>query len=644
MYDYLDEQQIVDVILKYLDSSIYNYAVLIDGEWGCGKTHLIAKSIIPAIIKHENEKKTANNEYIDKKAIYISLYGITSESEISKQIFLKAIPKLGANEKTRTFADVGIKILSGVASYFSPTFNQDEILDLFTNLNKDKYILIFDDLERCNMDVNSLLGYINSFVEHGGVKTILVANQDEMGKENALNNIELKYMLALNKDLKFLSPRNSDLLGRKPDNNEPLSVHEMKERAGEIFSENALYNKVKEKLIGQTIFYRPTLAVIIPALLEKLSLPEEVNNIIKDIASDIIDLMLTKQHHNIRTLQASIHYFLMIYNAISSHDIPEAPYTEVFFYTVFSSIKCKSGKSAYKWEDKSEYGHVPFSDDIITFTGLTGFKFIDEIVYYSKFDSTNIFNVITSYVEHQKRSAQVKDNPYRLLDRWWEQSEKDVTVNIDKTMEELQNGTYSYTMYPEIVMKFSGIVAAGFPEEILSKTSLIMTENISKTTDIVVFDFHSSTTSNEDTAKLYRKYLNPLIELAEKATINVSHTEINDILNNEDWGDAFYEYTRNVVYQSRERQFFGLIDTELLARLVAEGSSYNICLLKYGIERSYNFSNLAECYPNDLYNLQLFKKALADMDIQDFDKIKSMNVKSLIDVVEKKINVFTKEE
>ena len=41
MQEFLSAQQITDRILEYIDTSVYNYAVLIDGEWGCGKTHLM---------------------------------------------------------------------------------------------------------------------------------------------------------------------------------------------------------------------------------------------------------------------------------------------------------------------------------------------------------------------------------------------------------------------------------------------------------------------------------------------------------------------------------------------------------------------------------------------------------------------------
>lgn len=53
----MDGTQIIKEILWYLDDETYNYAVMIDGEWGCGKTYFIKKSLIKEIEIFERKKK-----------------------------------------------------------------------------------------------------------------------------------------------------------------------------------------------------------------------------------------------------------------------------------------------------------------------------------------------------------------------------------------------------------------------------------------------------------------------------------------------------------------------------------------------------------------------------------------------------------
>ena len=41
----LTDEEIINIILKYIDENIYNYAVMIDGEWGCGKTYFVREAL-----------------------------------------------------------------------------------------------------------------------------------------------------------------------------------------------------------------------------------------------------------------------------------------------------------------------------------------------------------------------------------------------------------------------------------------------------------------------------------------------------------------------------------------------------------------------------------------------------------------------
>lgn len=47
-------------------------------------------------------------------------------------------------------------------------------------------LLVFDDLERCLIDMKLLLGYINNFVEHGSCHVIIVGDETHV-IENAKN-------------------------------------------------------------------------------------------------------------------------------------------------------------------------------------------------------------------------------------------------------------------------------------------------------------------------------------------------------------------------------------------------------------------------------------------------------------------------
>ena len=67
----LKDDDIVNVVIKYIDEDLYNYAVMIDGEWGCGKTYFVKRYLIDKIQQNEEEKKKRNENYNVKRVVYI---------------------------------------------------------------------------------------------------------------------------------------------------------------------------------------------------------------------------------------------------------------------------------------------------------------------------------------------------------------------------------------------------------------------------------------------------------------------------------------------------------------------------------------------------------------------------------------------
>lgn len=135
------------------------FAVLLDGPWGIGKTFVIKKFL----------------DTLDKEAtpyIYVSLYGIRSVDDIDDAILQGMYPVL-ANKGV----ELGGRALKSIGKYF----NVELDLKAKDFLNKSKAnVYVFDDLERSEMPINTVMGYINVFVEHEGRKVILIANEKEI--------------------------------------------------------------------------------------------------------------------------------------------------------------------------------------------------------------------------------------------------------------------------------------------------------------------------------------------------------------------------------------------------------------------------------------------------------------------------------
>jgi len=137
-----------------------NYAVFLNGPWGIGKTYLVKQ----ILADHFGEKK---NDYA-----YISLYGLTSTDQIDEALLVAAYPVLG-NKSIKVAGRLGRSVAKRVG--LDPELKAADFLRKDTNR-----LYVFDDLERCEMPVNQVLGYINEFVEHDGCKVLIVGNEAEI--------------------------------------------------------------------------------------------------------------------------------------------------------------------------------------------------------------------------------------------------------------------------------------------------------------------------------------------------------------------------------------------------------------------------------------------------------------------------------
>lgn len=161
-------QNIENYLESYLSKDNTQYATLLTGKWGCGKTYFIKKYI----------EKHQQYEFI-----YVSLFGLKNIDDVNDAIFGAMYPKLTSD--TTKIATGLIKSAAKIGLQFDlDELNlKDKIMNFLTK-NKDKYIFVFDDLERSFIAYDEILGFINDLTENNSIKVILVANVDEIQDDN----------------------------------------------------------------------------------------------------------------------------------------------------------------------------------------------------------------------------------------------------------------------------------------------------------------------------------------------------------------------------------------------------------------------------------------------------------------------------
>ena len=236
----LTDNQIIDILTDYIKNPKMNYAILLDGEWGSGKTYFI---------KNKFEKD-------NKNVIYIPLYGIKNREDIDKKIYYKILEKNMPTQITKSKClqkgfkiakKTGDAIFSITNEVIKKVFNIDvsgiknitgsEIISLFKNISD--YIIIFDDLERCEIPINEILGYINEYVEHRNVKCIIVANEEEINKINYDYNYELKVLSCLNNDIDYGDKQEEASYGFSTvRENKKINIEKIKNRISNMYEGN----------------------------------------------------------------------------------------------------------------------------------------------------------------------------------------------------------------------------------------------------------------------------------------------------------------------------------------------------------------------------------------------------------------------
>jgi len=184
--------QINEIIADYLSAPNTDFAIMISGEWGCGKSHYIRHDFID-LVKGIEIPETADKDKKQKKAKYnpafISLYGVSSAEDFEYRVFC------GINSwAEKGIIRVGGALVAKGASFFGIELGKkDSSAITFVGENR---VLVFDDLERICDDkipVKEVLGLINSYAEHTHRKVIIVCNEEHFLEDADLRDDYLKY-------------------------------------------------------------------------------------------------------------------------------------------------------------------------------------------------------------------------------------------------------------------------------------------------------------------------------------------------------------------------------------------------------------------------------------------------------------------
>ena len=375
-------EDLVESILDYVRADYTDYAIMINGEWGSGKTYFWNNKI-----RNKIDSLTFNGKKYT--TIYMSLYGISNLEDISKKIFIettqlmdKGIKKyMAANDKTTIpeYAKTGLDM----AHFFGAKQVKDQ-MDYSQFFATDDKVLCFDDLERANVDVIDILGYINNFVEHDHIKTIIICNEKELATKLKSSNLEMKTFIAT-----YLLDKEGSLL--KAD--KPM-VEKIGEKIEYVFDKANDYERIKEKLIGETFEYAPKFSYIINGLLMRYESNKDLIRFLREHTNLITNTFIKSGTRNLRILKHALNDFQKIYETVNKF----YPNTNLrvlqtmLIFTIAVSFEIKAGKIT-----KDKFVNITSNEEYKSILVSSRVLMDNRQFYIKEFDNNYYFNFKSEY-------------------------------------------------------------------------------------------------------------------------------------------------------------------------------------------------------------------------------------------------------
>lgn len=473
--------ELVESILDYIRKPYTDHAIMINGEWGSGKTYFWNNKVKSKIESIEIDGKRY-------KTIYMSLYGISNLDDISKKIFIEMNPNLNKSIKKildmRNVSSIPEYVKTGIDMANSFGFMQtNDKVDYAKFFDIDDKVLCFDDLERANVDVIDVLGYINNFVEHDHMKTIIICNEKELSKKLKSTNVEMKtfiatYILSHEGKIKAENKNEEADSSLAEEQEDKPMVELIEDKIEHIFDKANDYERIKEKLIGETFEYIPEFTYIINGVLMRYESNPTLIQFLRRNSNLITQTFNRSGTRNLRILKHALNDFQKIFETTKKYypDISDIVLKSLLIFTIAISFEIKAGKvtkdklkdinslEEYKTilvaskvlKDNRQF-YIKEFDNNYYFTFKTDyrfFKFVEKYVRTRIFDMRTFKDDMETIVAQENRE-QMPSYKRLLTEDYWKIADSEFNKVITETLEDVKAGKLQLAEYFKLYVIFN---------------------------------------------------------------------------------------------------------------------------------------------------------------------------------------------
>ena len=660
-------EELVDCICDYVKKPYTDYAIMINGEWGSGKTYFWNSKLRTRLERIQvagTEKRY--------KTIYMSLYGINSLEEISKKIFIETNPGISKslkkfmNDKEGNAIPEYVKTGLDMANLFGTTNFYNGKIDFSETFSIDDKILCFDDLERANVDVIDILGYINNFVEHDKIKTIVICNERELATKFKDTNIEMKTMIAtyiLDKENK-LKTEDEGLFRKASDKKEdikPLATM-LEEKVSDIFDKANAYERIKEKLIGETFEYIPEYSYILSGMIMKYSYDDELSNFLKRNTSLIISAFNKSSTRNLRILKHSLNDFEKIFTNVKK-DYPDLPISILKTMLTFSiavAFEIKAGNiSKEKLKNitsNDEYNSLIFTSKIVNDnnqfylrefdnkyflhnnSSYKFFKFIEVYIRTRLFDEKLYKQNIEEATANIETTKNDKNMKYHSIinGEYLKFSDFDFNILVMQVIEEIKVGHVDFKEYIKLFVIYKYFINSGLFDMSINelKQTFILGMGLAaqKTDEKLLADIEEIDSEDKDVLEVKKSYNKIKLQILEDLSLKKANDLFLHLPNN------IAEFYKLIMSDYKELPVFAKYDMEAFFAKLDITSNYDL----YNLINMFNirYEDKEELFKLEVKNLKKLCDIIKKNKLGKETTIKLVLLNNLSETIEKLENSF----
>ena len=240
-------------------------------------------------------------------------------------------------------------------------------------------------------------------------------------------------------------------------------VEKIQDKIEHVFDKAIDYERIKEKLIGETFEYAPQFDYIINGIFMRFEKNRDLIRFLRENTKLIISTFKKSGTRNLRILKHALNDFSKIYEEVSNL-YPNTNYRAMqamLIFTIAVSFEIKAGKITKEKfkniKDNEEYKSILVSSRVLMDNRQFYIKEFDGNYYYNFKSDFRFFKFIEYYVrtrifdmklfkeelEAVNTSPKAKKVPsYKkiLVEEYWKVPDEQFTKIIEETLEEVQKG------------------------------------------------------------------------------------------------------------------------------------------------------------------------------------------------------------